>query len=734
MSSRRRIASASASVVATSSRRSRLLPLGARRPAAGPWRSRTRASRRARSGSGCARRRARRGRAAPAGASFAGMRRSKSPPEESSPVETDELSTKPPCRFVTAVTWSATRCHLVDGRLELQREGALDLAVAAPGREAAIRRREHDAADWPRRRRRGAWALRPARPAPPSRPRAAASAALSATLAAPRTTRRESSLGEPDSPPRSHRDHQRRRTATMRERAAGCRSGCHHGASSRALREALLHRLSSHSLYSARGLRRVGPQHQRQLLELARQRVVVGRHAGVEGVVDRGEHVSCVMAGLSQLRDGAVQAGAHVRLRHPEHAGDLAVREPARELQRDQVALLAVERRERGADGLAPQRQLRVVLRRRRVACPRDRPRASRAACACAARPARRSARCRTPRRPSSRARAGSSAACGTRARTPARSRPRPPSGRAAATPRRRRRAGRSARTARQSPRTAPRRAAARSRRTLRSRPNYARASYSSRIPVSHAQVKPRLARCTTRSATTCRPHGSDCLRRIPLRGADRCCRLRASARCGRRRPQLPPGVVVAEHPKLAGRRGPGRRGGLAGCGARELESLGRRQRRASVLGDRQHLRHEELAERARRPHQRAGQRLGRAHLRPLHRAVVERREAGVAHGRGQRRDRLGALGNADMASRQAGWTFRFVQPPEGTTYVMRGVVELQWRGTRGGREARHASDARRAGPQAAPRAQQRTSPPARPPCAAHRRRAASARCSRRRA
>ena len=37
-------------------------------------------------------------------------------------------------------------------------------------------------------------------------------------------------------------------------------------------------------------------------------------------------------------------------------------------------------------------------------------------------------------------------------------------------------------------------------------------------------------------------------------------------------------------------------------------------------------------------------------------------------------------LGDADMSSRQAGWTFRFVQPAAGTTYVMRGVVELQWR------------------------------------------------------
>lgn len=39
-------------------------------------------------------------------------------------------------------------------------------------------------------------------------------------------------------------------------------------------------------------------------------------------------------------------------------------------------------------------------------------------------------------------------------------------------------------------------------------------------------------------------------------------------------------------------------------------------------------------------------------------------------------------VGGADMASRQAGWTFTFVQPPEGATYVMRGVVELEWRDT----------------------------------------------------
>jgi hypothetical protein len=37
-------------------------------------------------------------------------------------------------------------------------------------------------------------------------------------------------------------------------------------------------------------------------------------------------------------------------------------------------------------------------------------------------------------------------------------------------------------------------------------------------------------------------------------------------------------------------------------------------------------------------------------------------------------------VGPADMSARQSGWTFRFVQPPSGTTYVMRGVVEVQWR------------------------------------------------------
>ena len=58
-------------------------------------------------------------------------------------------------------------------------------------------------------------------------------------------------------------------------------------------------------------------------------------------------------------------------------------------------------------------------------------------------------------------------------------------------------------------------------------------------------------------------------------------------------------------------------------------------------------------------------------------------------------------LGDADMTSRQAGWTFRFVQPSPGTTYVMRGVVELQWRDevsvARRSRKARGRRKVRRA-------------------------------------
>ncbi len=56
------------------------------------------------------------------------------------------------------------------------------------------------------------------------------------------------------------------------------------------------------------------------------------------------------------------------------------------------------------------------------------------------------------------------------------------------------------------------------------------------------------------------------------------------------------------------------------------------------------------------------------------------------------------SIGDADMTTRQAGWTFRFVQPPAGTTYVMRGVVEVQWReAAQTARKARKAGKGRKA-------------------------------------
>jgi hypothetical protein len=54
-------------------------------------------------------------------------------------------------------------------------------------------------------------------------------------------------------------------------------------------------------------------------------------------------------------------------------------------------------------------------------------------------------------------------------------------------------------------------------------------------------------------------------------------------------------------------------------------------------------------------------------------------------------------IGAADMSSRQAGWTFRFVQPPTGTTYVMRGVVEYVWRDDVPARRTRRTRRAHRA-------------------------------------
>src|SRR6185503_8307341 len=136
-------------------------------------------------------------------------------------------------------------------------------------------------------------------------------------------------------------------------------SGCHHGGLELdRLGKPCSTRLSSHSLYAAVGS---GESARSTSASSWSSRVTGSASVAMPASSASSMAVStsvCVMAGLSQLRDGAVQAGAHVRLRHAEHARDLRIREPARELQRDQVALPAVERCERRAHDLAPYRHI----------------------------------------------------------------------------------------------------------------------------------------------------------------------------------------------------------------------------------------------------------------------------------------------------------------------------------------------------------------------------------------
>jgi hypothetical protein len=55
--------------------------------------------------------------------------------------------------------------------------------------------------------------------------------------------------------------------------------------------------------------------------------------------------------------------------------------------------------------------------------------------------------------------------------------------------------------------------------------------------------------------------------------------------------------------------------------------------------------------------------------------------------------------GSARFAARQTGWTFFFDQPPAGTTFVMRAVVEQQWRAEASGTRAlKRGGKQRRAG------------------------------------
>jgi hypothetical protein len=143
-------------------------------------------------------------------------------------------------------------------------------------------------------------------------------------------------------------------------------------------------------------------------------------------------------------------------------------------------------------------------------------------------------------------------------------------------------------------------------------------------------------------------------------------------------RPQLPPGVVVAENPKLAVVAGQGAEGGLAAASAHSNRSDAGDDRPfwATVnICDTKNSPNA-LGIRTSVPGNGTKQRIYSRYTAQWWSEADQ--EWLTVEGSGITPWVL--VGDADMASRQAGWTFTFVQPPEGTTYVMRGVVELEWR------------------------------------------------------
>jgi hypothetical protein len=157
--------------------------------------------------------------------------------------------------------------------------------------------------------------------------------------------------------------------------------------------------------------------------------------------------------------------------------------------------------------------------------------------------------------------------------------------------------------------------------------------------------------------------------------------------------PDLPPGVVVAEHPKLSASVGQGGAGLVAAAARSEKRpDSGARVRPfwATVNICDTEDSPNALGVRTSVPGNGSNQR------------IFARYTAQWWSGAEQKWLTVGGsgvtdwvlVGNADMSARQAGWTFRFVEPPQGTTYVMRGVVELQWRKLvrRAARHARRGS------------------------------------------
>ena len=123
------------------------------------------------------------------------------------------------------------------------------------------------------------------------------------------------------------------------------------------------------------------------------------------------------IACLPQLGHRPVQPGARVRLADAEHGRDLGVGEPGEELERDQLALCGLERRQRRRPAPAGARSAR--RRPRPGRCEKSTGSAASSACrpVVAARRAPRCGRCRRARRGARRGRGRSGSACGRRAR-----------------------------------------------------------------------------------------------------------------------------------------------------------------------------------------------------------------------------------------------------------------------------------------------------------------------------
>jgi hypothetical protein len=146
------------------------------------------------------------------------------------------------------------------------------------------------------------------------------------------------------------------------------------------------------------------------------------------------------------------------------------------------------------------------------------------------------------------------------------------------------------------------------------------------------------------------------------------------------RPPVLPPGVVPAEAPVEAG-------SGQVPSPAGRVLPVGASGARTASVADEHPWATVNICDTANRPNNlgvRAGMpgtgrrqlmfmRFTAQYWSPSHEAWLDVPGAGSS--------RWVYAGSARFATQQTGWTFTFEQPPPGTTFVMRAVVEQEWRG-----------------------------------------------------